>query len=218
MRLWATGILLCISWLIAPVWSKTDIPLPPKTELNVPFLCQAPFGNWEQPWQDACEEAAIIMAMHYAHNQPLTKKSGKQEILKLIAFQRQNYGGHDDLTAEKATQLIKDYYQVPNVTLLSSFEVEDIKKILAKGNLVIAPAAGRQLKNPYFHQPGPPYHYLVFKGYDDTKQQFITNDPGTRRGEGLRYPYKTAYAAIHDWTGSRKTISQGRKVIMVINR
>ncbi|OGB90798.1 hypothetical protein A2625_07140 [candidate division WOR-1 bacterium RIFCSPHIGHO2_01_FULL_53_15] len=32
---------------------------PNKLELKVPFLCQAPFGDWRQPWQDACEEAAI---------------------------------------------------------------------------------------------------------------------------------------------------------------
>ena len=66
--------------------------LPNKTYLPVPFLCQAPYANWSQPWQDACEEVAIIMAMRYVKGDPITRKSGNQEILDMVNFQIEEYG------------------------------------------------------------------------------------------------------------------------------
>ena len=36
-----------------------------------------------------------------------------------------------------------------------------IKEFLMAGKLVIVPAAGRQLGNPYYKAPGPVYHMLV---------------------------------------------------------
>jgi len=191
-------------------------PLPSQVKLEVPFLCQAPFGNWDQPWQDACEEAAIIIAMHYVNGQALDKNIGNQEILDLIAFQYQKYGGHHDLTAKMAAQLIKDYYHFTNYALFYKFNIDDIRTALAQGNLVIAPMAGRQLNNRYFSRPGPVYHYVVFIGYDEARKEFITNDPGTKRGRGFRYKYNNAYNAIHDWAGSKENIASGKKAMLVI--
>ena len=211
-------ILLVLLLLISPCLAATKPTLPDKVELNVPFLCQAPNGNWDQPYQDACEEAAIIMAMHYLNGKPLDKDIGNQEIIKLVAFQNKKYGGHHDLTAKSAGKLMKDYYKFTDFTRLYSFEVETIKAALAKGDIVIAPAAGRLLKNRYFKQPGPAYHYLVFKGYDERQKEFITNDPGTKRGYGFRYSYENAYDSLHDWTGSKETIAKGRKAIIIIHK
>ena len=190
--------------------------LPSKVYLPVPFLCQAPYGNWDQPWQDACEEAAIIMAMAYVKGYSVTRGSGNQEILKLVEFQVKTYGGHHDLTAEKTVKLIKDYYKYDRIEIRYNFKIEDIKNELAKGNVVIAPMAGRLLGNPYYTPPGPAYHYMLFKGYDDRTGEFITNDGGTKRGENYHYKYQVAYNAIHDWTGSKATIAQGRKAIIVV--
>lgn len=67
------------------------------------------------------------------------------------------------------------------------------------------------LGNPYFTPPGPIYHMLVIKGYNLT--EFITNDPGTRRGADYVYSYQTLMKAIHDWnngnveSGKSATIS-----------
>ncbi len=186
--------------------------------LPVPFLCQAPYTNWNQPWQDACEEAAIIMAIHYINSTPLNREIGKKEILELIDFQKKTYGGHFDLTAEQSARLIKDYYGYHNLEVKYDFSVEDIKKELDRGNVVIAPMAGRLLGNPYYTPPGPVYHYLLFKGYDDSRGEFITNDAGTKRGRDFRYKYSVAYNAIHDWTGDKKTITLGRKAIIVVGK
>lgn len=197
--------------------------LPSKVYIPVPFLCQAPYGDWSQPWQDACEEAAIIMAKRYVKGDPLDRepacrqaRSGNREILKMVDFQVEKYGGHYDLTAEQSAQLIRDYYKFNDVEVRYDIGIEDLKNELALGNLVVAPMAGRLLKNPYYTPPGPVYHYMLFKGYDDQTGEFITNDAGTRKGRNYRYKYQVAFNAIHDWTGSKKTITRGRKAIIVV--
>lgn len=182
---------------------------------RVPFLCQAPFGDWREPWQDSCEEASIIMAMRFVSGRPISRESGKREILALVKYQVENYGGHYDLTAGQSAKLIKDYYK-HEVEIRRDVSIREIKGELAKGNLVIAPMAGRELGNPYFTPPGPAYHYLVIKGYDDARGIFITNDPGTRRGANYNYKYRTLFQALHDWTGDKKTIDRGQKTIIVV--
>ncbi len=89
-----------------------------------------------------------------------------------------------------------------------------MKNELAKGYPIIVPMAGRDLGNPYFSGEGPWYHALVIIGYDKTS--FITNDPGTRRGEHYRYKYDVLMNAIHDWTGVKENIRDGRKVALVV--
>ncbi|MBU0574106.1 MAG: C39 family peptidase [Candidatus Margulisbacteria bacterium] len=178
---------------------------------NVPFLCQAPFGKWDQPWQDACEEAAIVMGMRFADGKQITKETGSWEMMQLIRYQRKEYGGHNNLTAERTASLIKEYYGFPGFEVVYDFGIEDMKQQLSDGKILLAPAAGRLLGNRYYTQPGPLYHFLVFTGYDDKKGEFITNDPGTKRGEGFRYKYERAYNAISDW-------QTGRKAMIVIKK
>ena len=88
--------------------------------------------------------------------------------------------------------------------------------------MIIIPAAGRLLGNPYFQTPGPIYHMLVIRGYNAT--EFITNDPGTKRGDGFKYKYQTLINAIHDWDHQRaeggmtdEEMAQGNKVMIVVN-
>jgi len=63
---------------------------------------------------------------------------------------------------------------------------------------VIFLARGAGLRNPFF-AADPPYHTVVIVGYDDTRQQFITHEPGTRRGLDFRYSYATLMAAMADF-------------------
>lgn len=194
--------------------------MPQKIYLEVPFLCQAPYANWSMPWQEGCEEAAVIMAMKYVGRglgtKGLGKKEGAEEILKLVDFQKEKYGGHYDLTMEQLARLIRDYYTYNNIEVRYDITVTDIKAELGQGNVVIAPMAGQMLGNPYYTPPGPAYHYMLFKGYDDRSGEFITNDMGTRRGRNYHYKYDVAYNAIHDWTGNKNTITSGRRTILVV--
>jgi hypothetical protein len=158
------------------------------------------------------------MAAHWVKGYPIDKEEGNQEILGLVNYQVKRWGGHHDLTAAKTAALMREYYRLKSCRVVSKFGVEEIKQELASGNLAVAPMAGRLLGNKYYRQPGPAYHYLVFIGYDDSKAEFITNDPGTKRGKGYRYKYEVAYNAIHDWAGSKENINTGRKALIVISR
>ena len=60
---------------------------------------------------------------------------------------------------------------------------------------------------------------LVIKGYDAETDQFITNDPGTRRGAGYRYAAAALFAAINDYpTGDHLLITTVTKAMIVVAR
>lgn len=194
--------------------------LPEKIFIKTPFASQAPFSVWDERHEEACEEAAIIILKYYLDKKDLTKEIAEKEIQKMINFEIQNYGDYKDSNVEQIVKLAKDFYGLPaggkNLKVISDFNKEDVKKELAKGNPVIIPAAGRELGNPYYTQPGPLYHNLVLVGYSG--DQIITNDPGTRRGEGYRYDINVLYDAIHDFPGDKNKINEGRKAMIVIEK
>lgn len=182
--------------------------------LDIPFISQAPYAIWDELHDRACEEAAIIMVYYYLTEKTLTRDVGESEILSMVDWQIKNWGGHLDLNAEQIVQLFKNYYGYQTIELIYDFEIEDIKKELAEGSPIIVPAAGRLLGNPYFTPPGPEYHVLVIKGYDDEKSQFITNDPGTKRGADYRYNYQVLENAIHNYND--RDVLNGEKAMIVV--
>jgi hypothetical protein len=205
--------------IIEPVVSTDELPeeevLKNEIKLDVPFISQAPLGVWDQRHEEACEEASLIMLRAYLNNEKLDKNSGETEIQKMIDFEIAKYGDYKDTTAEETVQLARDFYGMNNLEVIYDFTKEDIKKYLSKGNPIIVPAAGRLLGNPNFTPPGPLYHNLVLTGF--TKDNLIiTNDPGTRKGENYSYKIDVLYEAIHDFTGEKANIEEGRKAMIVI--
>lgn len=182
--------------------------------LDIPFISQAPFAIWDELHDHACEEAAIIMVYYYLTGKELTQDAGEREILSMVDWQIENWGGHFDLGAEQMAELFENYFGYQDLELIYDFTIENIKKELAIGNPIIVPAAGRALGNPYFTSPGPEYHVLVIKGYDDEKSEFIVNDPGTKRGADFRYNYQILQNAIHDF--NEGDVLNSRKVIIVV--
>lgn len=181
--------------------------------LAVPFTSQAPHENWDQPYQDACEEASIAMAHYFFVKKVFTPESADREILDMVAFEEREFGYGYDISAEETARVIRSFYGYKNVELIANPTVPVIKSVLAKGLPIIAPVYGRALGNPYFTPPGPTYHMLVIKGY--TRDKFITNDPGTRRGADYLYSYETMMNAIHDWNGG--DVVNGQKIIIIIH-
>jgi hypothetical protein len=186
--------------------------LPNKTLINVPFLAQAPFGIWDPLHEDACEEASFIMEKHFLDKTPLSASSGDQEIQKMIAYENKN-GYGISITLEELNKIAKDYYNLSTGRVEKNITNDDIKKELAAGHPVIVGAAGKILPNPNFRNGGPNYHMLVVKGYDSSG--FITDDPGTRKGEGFRYTYQALFNAIHDWDPNN--IMNGQKNYLVFD-
>ncbi|MBU1032799.1 MAG: C39 family peptidase [Patescibacteria group bacterium] len=190
--------------------------LPESVNLDVPFTSQAPFANWDMPYQETCEEASVIMvdAFYKGETGAMNKYTADERLKKMVAFESSLFGYYEDTTAEQTADLVRAYYGYENVIVKPLKSVDDIKESLALGYPVIIPAAGKLLGNPYFSGNGPPYHMLVVRGY--TPDFFITNDPGTRRGQGFTYTYDTIMNAAHDWTGSKETVEQGRKFMIIM--
>lgn len=186
--------------------------LPKEINLAVPFTPQAPFADWSLPYKEACEESSLIMVNYFLKNQGLTQTLADREILNLAEYQKQKLGYFEDTDAETTAQIMRDYYGYKGAKAVYGVTIDDIKKELAKGRPVIIPAAGRLLGNPFYTFPGPLYHMLVIKGY--TEENFITNDPGTKRGKDFLYPFERLYSAIHDWNNG--DIYNGRKAMIVV--
>jgi hypothetical protein len=193
---------------------KEETVLPGKISVKVPFTSQAPFGVWDAYHEEACEEASLVMVAYYLNGKNLNKDTAEKEIQDLIQFEIANYGNYIDSDTGQVVKLAQDFYKITKLSVIYDFKKEDIKKELAKGKPIIIPAAGRELHNPYYKQPGPLYHMLVLVGYSG--DEIITNDPGTRRGEGYRYNVDVLYTAIHDFPGDKNKMDEGRKAMIVI--
>lgn len=186
-----------------------------RTYLAAPFTSQAPFGNWGDPYGEACEEASAVMAVAWARGETLTPFGVDAEILNLVVFENYYFGYNHDTALAETARIITRYYGHAGAVVRYDIALDDIRRSLAGGNIVILPVAGALLANPHYIGP-PPYHMVVVHGYDDTAGEFIVNDPGTRYGKDYRYPYATLWNAIHDWTGADETVANGRKGMIVV--
>lgn len=196
---------------------ETKRVIPAKAMLSVPFAPQAPFSNWELPYKEACEEASVIMVNRfYRGEKSIEQEDVKAAIDAMVAWAIEPMQGKIDTDVATTAKYFTEYleYSPSRVTIINEPTIEDIKAVVAAGYPVIVPAAGRDLGNVNFRNPGPLYHMLVIVGYDE--DEFITNDPGTRNGEGYRYKQQVLYDAIHDLTPVLENIRQGRKVMMVV--
>ncbi|MEA2006869.1 MAG: VanZ family protein [Patescibacteria group bacterium] len=196
--------------------SQEQNELPKNVIIDVPFTSQAPFGVWDYTHEEACEEASLIMVKYYLDKKKLSPQIAENEIQSLKQYQMKKYGRFEDSDMEELVDIAFDYYDLNNLKIVYDFSPKDLKEALAKNNPIIVPTAGRQLGNPFFTQPGPLYHNLVLVGYNGNK--IITNDPGTKRGEGFEYDLNVLFDSIHDFPGDKNKITQGRKVMVVIDQ
>ena len=185
-------------------------PLPDRVVLNVPFYSQAPFAVWDSLHKETCEEASLHMVRDYYLKESQNLEQQDKSLIDYVNWQTKQ-GYKFDITLKELADTAADYYGFSGYKIINNPTIEEIKREIAAGRPVIAPAAGRLLDNPYFTAPGPIYHMLVIKGYDKTG--FITNDPGTRRGKDFHYSYQNLYNAIHDW--NPVDILSGNKSVLV---
>jgi len=206
-----------------PETIKEMVYLPNEFLLDVAFTSQAPavYGKdsnqplWDDDHGEACEEAAIITAHYFYTKEKLTSLVANEQILAMLDFQQQNYiERNKDLESNETAKLAKDFYGYKNVRVLYDPALKDIKSEIYKGNPVILPTAGKMLGNPNYTPPGPVYHMLVAIGWNDKKGEIITNDPGTRMGEGYVYKYKVLKNALHEWNGG--DVKNGRSSMILL--
>lgn len=180
---------------------EKTIAITQKIEQVVPFIVQAPFANWSDAnFQNACEEASMMMAMSWVKGEKtISAEKAQKRILELIDFENQTLGYSLDTDASDVEKIFREYFRHDNAQARNNINLNDIKAELQKGRLVIVPAFGQALGNPNFTEPGPVAHMLVLIGYDPKTREFITNDPGTRRGAGYRYDESVLFSAIWEY-------------------
>ena len=156
------------------------------------------------------------MVVHYLNGTPLNPEIADRDILDLVSWET-DHGYGQDITAAQMAEVVREKFGL-HARVRTDVTAETIKEELAAGNPIVVPVAGRDLGNPYFSGAGPWYHALVITGYREgwTGEYFITNDPGTRRGEDYEYTVETLLNAIHDWTGVKEEIRKGRKAMVIV--
>lgn len=196
----------------SPSPSPKQSPIPDSYTLKVPFTSQAPAGNWDAMHEDACEEASLLIVKRYEANEKAPSTTDAEKELQALVAAGEKKGHGLSITLEQLRVLGEEQYGtvLRNGTVSTDVTLDSIKAKVASGHPVIVGAAGKELHNPNFRNGGPNYHMLVIIGYTPT--EFITNDPGTRKGEGYRYSHKVLLDAVHDWDAGN--ILNGRKAML----
>lgn len=194
---------------------EPDTSLPAKLQLTVPFTAQAPTANWDELHNEACEEASAIMANAYFNGvTSLPPATVEKQIDALTKWQQDNFGYYLSINTQEVVEMIEANYNL-NAEIAEISE-NTIKKALSENKLVIVPTNGQMLDNPNFKQPGPIYHMFVITGYN--AKNFITNDPGTRKGLNYEYSYETIEAATGNWEPGPHAVNLDDKKIIIVSK
>jgi len=181
-------------------WVDTEVLIetPESMNIEIPFFTQAPHSNWDYPWQEACEEASVLLVANDYQDLQLDADGFNEGLLALVDWEMDTYGAYEHTTVQQTLEMMNENYGLEGV-IHDNPSFESIQDIISNGNLIIAPFAGKYLGNPNFRNGGPTYHMLVIKGYDAEKMQVVTHDVGTRNGEDYVYSWETINLALHDW-------------------
>lgn len=203
-----------------PTGDEIAVALPSAKNLKVPFTSQAPHGKWDGDHNEFCEEASVVMVGRYWTDRTIASADEAEAALQQIkTWEIEHLGFFYDTTADEVAKILEGMYDL-KVEVKRNPTVEDIKRAVAAGKPVIVPSAGRELGNPNFRQPGPIYHMLVIRGYT-ADGKFITNDPGTRKGEQYVYDTAVVMNAMHDWVPAGERMkaafgdTNGDKVVLI---
>lgn len=188
-----------------------EAEVPEELNLKVPFYSQAPFSNWDYPWQEACEEASVLLAANVYFGKNWTKEQFNEAILSLVEWEKEHFGYYEHTDVAEIQETLKEYLDLESV-VHEDPSFEEVQEILAQGHLVLMTFAGRELGNPNYTNGGPVYHAMLIKGYKKGKK-IITHDVGTRMGEDYVYSWETIYNSLHDYS---EPIQNGAKIMIEI--
>lgn len=189
--------------------------LPAEFNLAVPFTSQAPLGVWDHLHEEACEEAVVMMADAFYSGRELDSHVADDGITAVVDWETRVLGHWEDTTAEETARILREFYGYAKARIVENPTIEMMKREIAQGHLILLPTAGRLLRNPYYSGAGPLYHMLLVRGWSKDGM-IITNDPGTKRGEGYLYKPDVLMNAVHDWNNG--DVLNGRKVMIVVEK
>lgn len=189
---------------------------------DVPFIAQAPIGGWsDNRLHEACEEAAVTMAIAWANNDEIDPVAARESFIAMSQWQQRTFGYYQDTSAaDTLNRLIREYSGFANADLRTGITAEDLEDVLRDGRIAVVPVDGRAIGNPYFTPPGPLRHMVVVVGYDAGADEFIVHDPGTRRGESMRYGAAGFMDAVGDYASGRyaPVPAKRAKTMIVVHR
>lgn len=173
-----------------------------KKLINVPFMMEAPDGNWVHPWSNACEETVTLMVdKYYQGHERIGIEEAKSYIRNLFSKEEQLFGTNRNSDSFWMSIIINDYTNF-NATVVTNPTIEGIKYEIDNNRPVISLHRGFDLNNPNieFSPTLSSYHTIVIVGYDDSDNTFITHDPGDEiSGENHKYKYSTIMNSLHDY-------------------
>lgn len=202
------ALILLVGLLTGAQSGSAFLFTPPTTtiELTVPFTSEIPDGKWVAPWNNACEEASVVMVDHwYRKELLLSKEEAKAAMQPLFDWENKQYGNNVNSDAQRTTEFIQALTSF-TATIVRNPTLQAIKDELRAGRPVISLHYGFDLHNPLhrWRQGGSYYHMMVLVGFDDEKQDFFVNDTALEEGLDYRYSYATIMDSLHDYDFATK--------------
>jgi len=170
---------------------------PDQLNLKAAFYPQAPFADWDYPWQEACEEAAVLLAANEYFEYNWSREEFKNEILELVEWEMDQFGDYEHTSVDQTAKILGNYLGLETI-IRENPTLDDVKEVLADGHFIIMTLAGKELGNPFFTNGGPVYHAVLVKGYKKDGR-VIVHDVGTRNGENYVYSWSVMENALHDY-------------------
>lgn len=170
--------------------------------LSVPYVSEAPEGDWSGNWVNACEEATITMVEYYYKGyQNVSVYEAKTSLQKLFDEEDNRYGNNKNADASQMHEMISAFESFESI-IVENPTIDQIKNELLNGRPVISLHRGFTLNNPNipFSPTKSSYHTVVVVGFDDVSQEFITHDPGDDvDGVNHRYSYESFMSSLHNY-------------------
>lgn len=171
-------------------------------KLPVPYTSEIPNGSWVKPWNNACEEASIVVVSDYYFGyKSITKKIAIENMAPLFKIEDKIFGGNANTDAAQTAKLINEYTDASAV-IKNNPTLEEIKDELRNNRPVISFHYAKDLKNPNhrWRAGGSYYHVMAIVGFDDNTQDFLVHDSGDPiSGAYYRYSYNTIMNTLHDY-------------------
>lgn len=193
-------------------------------KLKVPYTSEVPLGSWVKPWNNACEEASMIMAeSYYFGNETMDKKTAVKYMTPLFNIENKIFGGNADTDSVRTAKLLNDYLSVSAIIKINP-TLEEIKDELRHDKPVVTFHYAKNLKNPNhrWRAGGSYYHVMLLVGFDDNTSDFFVHDSGDdKTGEYYRYSYDAIMSTLHDFNhttgkanGQARVLFTNSKVLM----
>ncbi len=163
---------------------------------NMDFFSQSPYWNRNQPYQDACEEASLLIWQYYIKWIKKTKEEYNKDLLAMVELEMEMLGYFESTTIMEMKQIINRRDPSISARIIEHPTIHDLEREISQNNVVVAPFYGKWLWNPHYALWGPEYHFLVIKWY--TTDSFITHDVWTMHWANRHYNKNLIMENIHD--------------------